>query len=178
MSRMTSNYELGRRHESCAHTGETLAPGDRFVAVLVEHPESDELERMDYAEHAWDGGARPEKPRRVFAAWHATVPERDAKPGIVFDAGSVMSLFEQLDEPDDPKRLALRYVLALMLMGKKKLILKGHIEREDGTTVTLVTERGAGEDPPIIEVIDPSLDEATLASVAEQLDRVLGIADA
>lgn len=174
---MTGNYELGRRHEACAATGVPLKPGDRYVAVLIENAESDELGRLDYALGAWEGGARPEPPNQVYAYWHATVPEPDAKPGLSIDASSVMSVFEQLDEPDDPKRLALRYVLALMLMRKKKLVLVGQETREDGTKVTLLKERGAGEDPPIIEVIDPRLDDETLASVAEQLEPILRLGD-
>ncbi|MEQ9616932.1 MAG: hypothetical protein RLN60_02735 [Phycisphaerales bacterium] len=180
MSRMTISYDLGRRHDACAATGEPLKPGDEFVACLADDPESDDLLRLDYSAKAWDEGARPDPPRAVFACWHAVVPEPGAKPGFAIDASSLTALFEQLgddEEANDPRRLALRFVIALMLMRKKHLVFEGQAERDGGTKVMLLRERGTPPEHAPVEVIDPQLDEDTLASVTEQLSRIIQVAD-
>jgi len=172
-----SAYELGRRHDACASTGEPLKKDDRFVAVLAEDPESEELVRFDFSRDAWDNGARPEPPKRVFAYWFGVVPEPGEKPGFAIDAGSLLSVFEQLDETDDPKRLALRYVIALMLMRKKRLVFEGQAINEGGVAVMLLRQRGMPPEHAPVEVIDPALDEESLAAVTEQLTQFLQVAD-
>ncbi len=174
---MTISYDLGRRHDACASTGEALKAGDDFVAVLADEPGTDDLIRLDFSASAWEAGARPEPPRAVFAYWHAIVPEPGAKPRFAIDASSLTAVFEQLEDSDDPRRLALRYVIALMLMRKKHLVFTGQEERDDGTRVMKLRVRGAPPEHEPVEVIDPQLDDATLASVTEQLSRIIQVAD-
>jgi len=174
---MTISYDLGRRHDACASTGEPLKAGDEFVAVLAEEPGTDDLFRLDFSAEAWERGDRPEPPKEVFAFWHAVVPEPGAKPGFTIDASSLTALFEQLDESDDPRRLALRYVIALMLMRKKHLVFEGQCEREDGTRVMNLRQRGTLPEHEPVQVVDPMLDEPTLVAVTEQLGQIIQVAD-
>ena len=168
MSRMASNssYEVGRLAQVCEATGESLAPGDGFVASLSEG-ENGALIRHDYSISAWESGVRP---KGHFAFWRGVVPTPSKSATTALNLESLMDLFEQLEETTDPKRQALRSIIALILIRKRQLQV---VSQRNG--VTLVRERGSAPEAPPIEVADPALDADTLAQVTEELRTVLGI---
>lgn len=171
-----NNYEIGRRTGVCATTGRPLAPGETYVAALVEKsPEEGEgLDRLDYTTQAWESSPRPE---RLFAFWRAVVStDQDNKPRFIDDE-SLLGLFEQLDGATDPKRLAFRFVLSLILIRKRLLVHAGArgktmLVQEKLTGIGSVARQASA---PMIEVIDPGLDEATIAEVTQQLEGVIRV---
>ena len=144
--------------------------------VLLETGGEEELERLDYSLEAWESGARPEKGQRVFASWRTQAHEPGKKEGALIGAEGLMDLFEQLDEAEEPRRVAFRYVLALLQMRKRQLEYAGSAEG-----VILVLPRGSEEGAEPIRVHDPQasgeLDEAALAELAEQVEQVLDSGD-
>src|SRR5689334_12216122 len=65
-----AGYEVARPLGKCAVTGETIAPGDKFMAALRETPTG--FERVDVCMNAW-----PQFDRRdVVAFWQATMPHQ------------------------------------------------------------------------------------------------------
>jgi len=144
--------------------------------VLLETGGEEELARLDYSLEAWESGARPEKGRRVFASWRTQVHEPGKKEGALIGAEGLMDLFEQLGEAEEPRRVAFRYVLALLLMRKRQLEYAGSAEG-----AILVLPRGSEEGAEPIRVHDPQasgeLDEAALAELAEQVEQVLDSGD-
>ncbi|MBX3357207.1 MAG: hypothetical protein KF745_02145 [Phycisphaeraceae bacterium] len=171
MTRMVrGNFQIGSNTGVCAATGSALGPGDRFVAVLLEHDETEELVRVDYSADAWDSGARPPRPDLVFATWRAVVAAPDAKRRVLVDDAALVDLFEQLADTTEPRRLAFRYVLALILIRKRLLVC----EATRGSTM-LVRPKGPRDEgtPAATEVIDPGLDDATILDVTEQLTAVM-----
>ena len=169
-----SANDIARPTGRCAATGGAIEPGQTFVATLAEADAG--LTRLDYSAAAWEGGARPEPPLLFVGSWRTIMPEPDARPRMFIDDDALIDLFEQLGEATEAKRLALRYVLALILVRKRLLRLEG----SDGTTmlvrpkgVDLPPDRG-GDGPPLVRVDDPGLDETTLNEVTEQLGVVLG----
>lgn len=173
----TQNFAIPRSSHRCASTGEPLVPGEQMVVVLLEGEGEDELERGDYSIGAWESGARPSPDRRVFATWRTRVHEPGRKPDAIIGAEGLMDLFEQLADAEEPRRLAFRYVLTLMLMRKRQLEYAGS---EDGHL--LVLPRGSQEAAQPIRVFDPQasgeLDERALAELAEQVEQVLDPGDA
>jgi len=169
-----SANDIARPTGRCAATGAAIEPGQAFVATLVET--DDGLTRLDYSPAAWEKGARPEPPLLFVGSWRTVMPEHDVKPRMFIDDDALNDLFEQLGEATETRRLALRYVLALILIRKRLLRLEG----SDGSTmlvrpkgVDLPPDRG-GDGPPLVRVDDPGLDEQTLNEVTEQLGVVLG----
>ncbi len=150
----------------CSQTGQALAPGDEFVASLSEG-EQGALIRHDYSAAAWASGTRP---AGLFAFWRGVVPEPSKSTTPLFNAESLLDLFEQLGEGEDPKRLALRHIISLILIRKRHLQV---VSSRAGATMVRV-RGGAPEEPPI-EVRDPTLDAETLADVTDQLRSALGI---
>lgn len=168
---MTSNsYELGRHADRCAFSGDALGPGDRYIACLVERDGEDGLDRVDVGLPAWEAGRRPD---RLFAFWTARIAQPDEKPRLFVDDDSLIGIFDQLASADDPKRLAFRYVLALVLV-RKRLIRQVGTRPAKGDTpaAMLVKRRGAPDEEPE-PVVDPSLDAQTIAEVTAQLGTIL-----
>ena len=146
------------------------------MVVLLETGGEEELDRLDFSLEAWEGGARPEKGKRVFASWRTQAHEPGKKEGALIAAAGLMDLFEQLGDAEEPRRVAFRYVLALMLIRKRQLEYAGSA---DGAI--LVLPRGSEEGAEPIRVHDPQasgeLDEAALTELAEQVEQVLDSGD-
>lgn len=173
----TQPFAIPRSTNRCASTGEALVPGELMVVVLLDGHSEDELERLDYSFKAWEGGARPDEDRRVFATWRTHVNEPGKKQDAIISADGLLDLFEQLGEAEEPKRVAFRYVLALMLMRKRQLEYVGTKEGK-----LLVLPKGSEEGTEPIAVHDPQasgeLDEEALAELVEQVEQVLDPGDA
>jgi hypothetical protein len=158
-----SSYPVTRSSPACAATGRAFAPGERFIATLVEREGSAELERVDYSMDAWDQGARPSAPLRLFGFWRAVAHDKkDTKPAILSDE-ELLDLFEQLTEAAealDTRRAAFRYLLALLLVRRRQL-------RQVGQKME---KQGAAEP---ITVPDPGLTDEVLAHAMEQLTQIM-----
>lgn len=169
-------YSISRSIGVCAATGQRFAQGDRYLAVLAERPGQDALERLDFSEAAWRGGARPPSPLAVFATWRAVYVPPEAKKKLALGDDELLDLFEQLATATSPKQVAFRYVLALLLVRRRVLALAG----QRGDTLTVHARRPASDlsPPHTYEVNDPKLDAETLQSVIEQFGEIVGEPDA
>ncbi|MEZ6318057.1 MAG: hypothetical protein R3B49_04770 [Phycisphaerales bacterium] len=172
-------YEIGRSPGVCAATGRPLAVGERFVAVLVEPPDG-ALERLDYAMEAWEGGARPGRP--VFAAWRAVMPEANAKAQVLIDDDELLDLFERpLAGGEGDDQVAFRYLLALVLIRRKKLVYEGGRPadlRHGRSGLMMVRPKGVAlppEGPALIEVVDPGLTEERASALLDQLGAIMNL---
>lgn len=174
-----ASYQIARPSGRCAATDRELEPGQRIVTALVDQPDEEVLGRLDFLEARWDHGARPNPPESLFGYWRGVVPEPNAKPQPLLDADSLMGLFEQLEDATEPSRLAFRYLIALILIRKRELTYEKS-RRDKGGSVMLVRPRGVakppemgGEGPPLLEVIDPGLDDEVLAQATAQLTEIM-----
>lgn len=168
-------FKFSRPTGKCAATGRELQPGERCMTVLVETvgggATGDDMGRLDYSIEAWEGGSRPAEGTRVFGSWRTTVPESGEKPRRFIDDAALFDLFEQLGEATDRRRQAFRYILGLILIRKRLLVYEG----TRGSSL-LVRAKGAekdSEDVLLWELVDPGLDDQTLAEASEQVEAVL-----
>ena len=184
MSRMTGNYEVSRPSGVCAATGRVIGIGEPFVAALVERVADGTLERVDYAPEAWAAGARPESQSRLIGTWRAIMRPAEGPRRALIDDAELLDLFEQLGQASAPRQLAFRYILALILIRKRLLRHTGTRRpgQAPGQTpgqagevmlVQLAKAVGGGPDDPPIEVIDPGLDDQTIADATEQLGEIM-----
>jgi len=162
-----SAYQIGRSPGTCAVSGRALEAGERYVAALVAHPESEGFERVEYSLEAWESGARP---AGLFGYWRATVPEKDAKPKLLVDDESLLELFDSLEEA--PEQAALRFVLTLLLLRKRLLKHVGQRHTSEAREM-LVRRRGEPAEAPAISVVDPGLEAHEVETIAAQLEPVL-----
>lgn len=168
MGLLDSRYSVHRCTGVCAASGRAFAPGEPHVAVLAESPEHG-LVRLDFAVDAWEGGARPGAPLRVFGFWRGVFqPHEQAKKQLMGD-DELLELFDTLSGASDAKQVRFRYVLALLLIRRRLLRVVGQRRGSDGVTLQ-VLRRGesAGETTPT-PVVDPGLDDVAIAEAVEQL---------
>lgn len=166
-------YEIERTTGRCAATDRELTPGRRRVTVLIERAGEPRLGRLDYAIEAWEAGARPPAGASVFGFWRNTVPEPGASAQPEIDAEGLMDLFEQLEDAAEPSRVALLYLVTLLLVRKKQLVVLGTSRDEGGGPMMLVRPRG--DQGPPIRVAEPAIGPAQLAEIAAQLGHLVGL---
>ncbi len=156
------DYQLKSIGKTCAGTGEPLEPGSTCHSVLVER--NGELLRLDYSEEGWKG-----PPEDSVGEWLAVVPDDTPKPKVI-DTEALMRYFEQLSEDPNPAHDQMHYVLALLLLQKRRLRLDGQRTDEDGNEFLQVI--GSKSEGPY-EVADQDLDEQQIANLQATLNAQL-----
>ncbi len=163
----TPGITIGKPNENCAASGDALTPGERIVSVLL-HEVQGGSQRRDAAEAQWDGGWRPSAESEVIAIWRGHMPEpKAAENARPVDDEDLVALFEQIAEPADDRAVELRYVLAWMLIRRRRLRFEG--QRDATLQVRRVSATGALLDTSPIEVADPGLDEDQLEEAMERV---------
>ena len=148
----------------CAGTGRELRPGERFYGVLVE--EAGRFVRRDFAADAW---TLP--PSGAVAYWAGRVPaaERPRKPA--FNDDLLRDCFAHLAAATEPDRLNFRYVVALLLMRRKRLKFEDASRDAAGRDVLVLREPKTGA---VHHVVDPRLTDEQMAAVQDEVFQVLG----
>jgi hypothetical protein len=169
MALSSTPYPFARSTGRCTASGTPFTEGDPFVAVLVERQGQPGLERQDFAAQAWEQGARPQPPLRVFGFWRGTFTPHETKKQPLLGDAELLDLFEELAAATEPKQVTFRYILALLLVRRRVLRV---VSTRPG--VMMVVPRGSGDtarEP--IAVADPGLDDQAIADAIEQLGQVV-----
>jgi hypothetical protein len=156
------DYQLKSIGKTCAGTGELLEAGSTCHSVLVER--NGELIRLDYSEEGWNG-----PPEDSVGEWVALVPDDTPKPKVI-DKEALMRYFEQLSEDPNPAHDQMHYVLALLLLQKRRLKFDGQRTDEDGNEFLQVI--GSKSEGPF-EVADQNLDDTEIANLQATLNAQL-----
>src|SRR5690348_13006620 len=124
---MMTEYQIQPNTRRCSVTGRELLPGDRFYTVLLE--EGDHFVRKDFASDAWQG-----PPEGTFSFWTGKVPAAQDSQKPRFDDDLLEDCFQRLDGQTDPSKVNFRYVVALLLLRRKRLqfeqtVKDGPVER-------------------------------------------------
>ncbi len=160
-------FSLTRSRGVCAATGNPIAPGDRFVAALVERTGANGLERVDYSLAAWEAGARPGADERLFGYWRSNFNPVETRKNPLLSDEELLDLFTELAEATEPKRIAFRYLLALHLVRRRVL-------RCLHTAASGMTVCPKGADASVaIEVKDPGMSDTMIAEAIEQLGEII-----
>jgi hypothetical protein len=158
-----TDYQIQPNTRRCTVSGRDLRPGEKFFTALVE--DGGKFLRQDYSSEAWHG-----PPPGAFSFWSGRVPaqQEHRKPRI--DDELLMDCFGRLEGQDDPGRVNFRYVLALLLMRRKRL--KFEEARKDGERELLCLR--CARTGAKYQVVNPRLTEAEMAAVQEEVLKVLG----
>ncbi len=153
------DYHLKPIGKTCHTTGDELAPGSLCHSVLVER--EGKLIRQDYSDKVWNG-----PPDGSIGHWSCSVPEQDQTKPKPLDTDGLMSYFEQLDENSNPAQEKFRYVLALLLLQKRRLKLDGSRHEMDVEYLMLTGSHGEGP----FEVRDQQLDNSEINQLQNDLN--------
>ncbi|MCE9620158.1 MAG: hypothetical protein K8R92_09645 [Planctomycetes bacterium] len=167
MNREATPLSIGKATYLCAASGEVLAAGTTCMSAIREGAEQ-RLERLDFSMAAWLAGARPEG---MVCFWKTVMPEPDRKRGIVIDDEAVEEIFERLAGDDRPNRVAIRWLLAMILLRKRRL-KHLRVEHRDKLEVWLFARRGQAEGAAPVEVQRPTLDDSAVQALADELGEI------
>ena len=167
MSRFGNTQGVSQPTGICAATGESLPKNQPAMATLCEREEDEGFDRLDYCLAAWEGGERPD---RLFSHWRYVVSDSEKKEKISIDDAVLADLFDRLADDERPQRIAFRYILALVLLRKRKLKLVGRENAEFGE-IWLLQFKGVEGEP--IRVKNPRIAEEEIQDLSEQLGEIL-----
>jgi hypothetical protein len=160
---MTASFPIQTHTRICASTGRSLEPGEKYFSALFD--EAGQFVRKDYAADAWPGS-----PENAIAFWAGRVPELNQKRRLTFDDELLMECFARLADDIDPDRIRFRYVLALLLLRRKRL--KFEDVRRDGEQEFMQLK--CPKTASAFEVRDPRMSEADMETVQDEVFKLLG----
>lgn len=158
-----TNYQIHGPARTCTATGRELKPGERVFSVLRD--DAGQFVRQDYASEAWPG-----PPENAVAWWAGRVLEAGKRAKPVINDDLLVDCFEHLTETSDPGRLRFRYVVALLLMRRKRFKFEDASKKDD-RELMVVRDVKAGRKH---EIVDPLMTEPEMDSVRDEVFRVLG----
>lgn len=144
--------------KTCAQSGKMFRPGEICWSVLLE--QDGRLVRQDVSADVWQG-----PPTGAIGHWKCTIPETPETARLKLDPDSLFEYFVQLDESPNAVQRQYRYVLALLLLRKRRLILEDVCHDEDRPVMRLV---GTGGEGPF-DVGEEELSEDQIQRLQHQL---------
>jgi hypothetical protein len=124
-----TEWTFRRREAACGACGKAFAEGERHASSLAVVGEA--LARADVCTSCWLGAP----PRDDLFHWFTR--QRATKRGPQLDLGLLEALFVRLEGRVEPRVREMRYLLALLLLRKRRLKID-RILREDGAEAMLV----------------------------------------
>lgn len=158
-----TDYQIQPHTRRCAATGRDLQPGERYYTALVE--EGDLFVRQDFSSQAWQG-----PPAGAFSFWSGRVPQPNETAKPRFDDDVLEECFQRLQEQGERSRVNFRYVVALLLIRRKRLRFEQTIDA-DGVEQLELSNIKTGEK---YLVLNPQLTDEQMAEVQSEVFRVLG----
>ena len=152
------DFNIRPAAKACAKSGRAFRPGESCWSVLFE--KDGQLVRQDISAEAWGG-----PPEGAIGHWRCIIPESAESNRPKLDADSLFDYFMQLGDSPNQVQQQYRYVLALLLMRKRRLILEEVVEVDDQPTMRLVGS--AGEGP--FDVREEELSEDQITRLQQQL---------
>jgi hypothetical protein len=158
-----TEYQIQPNTKRCAASGRELQPGEKFYSVLLD--EAGKFVRQDYASEVWHG-----PPANAFSFWTGRVSTSERGRKLRIDDDLLLDCFQRLDGQTEPGQVNFRYVVALLLMRRKRLKFE-EARVEDGREILHLRCARTGAAYP---VVNPRLSEEEMAAVQEEVFKVLG----
>ena len=157
-----ADWVINKPLGECCGTGRKIEPGEEYFGALVEGEQG--LERRDFSAEYWES----DKPE-VFCFWRSRLASPDEKKELFVSDEMLMAFFERLANETDAEKLNFRFVLALVLMRKRRL--KYDATRMDGA-MEIWSLRVVGE-KETVDVVNPHLDEEQIEQLTSQIGQIL-----
>jgi hypothetical protein len=158
-------WEIEKPLGHCWGSGKKIEFGEEYFAALVETDQ--EFQRRDFCAEYW----QDEKPE-VFCYWKTKLPHPDQKKKIFVDDEMLMTFFNRLEQETEQEKMNFRFVLALILMRKRRLKYDSS-KTENNKEIWRL--RIVGSDRQFVEVRNPNLDEEQIQQLSSQLSQILQV---
>ena len=167
---MERDYKFDASSRRCRTCGRVFEVGEGYFSAVVETNQEDLFQRQDFCAPCWkppEGG--------YFSYWKTRVPEAEPEthrgPRLI-DTGRLMELFEHLADSEEIQARRFRYVLALVLMRKRRLKVVESRRLKDGGENLTLRETGTQRTHAVSA---PSVTEDEIRSVADRLREILDL---
>jgi len=162
VERTMDEWEIDKPLGQCYGTGRKIEPGEEYFGALVETDQG--LLRRDFCADYWDS----EKPS-VFCYWKTKLIPAGQKKPIFVDDEMLMAFFQRLEKESEQEKINFRFVLALILMRKRRLKYDSS-RTEDNREIWRLRITGESD---FVEVIDPNLDQQQIEQLTSQIGEIL-----
>lgn len=162
MAMFKTTWQVENPHGVCAVTGHKLEEGEEFYTVLFEEGET--FRRADYSLAGWQGA-----PEGAFCFFKTRVPVSRKRKRLLVDDDLLVNFFLRLADEPELARVQFRFVLALILMRKRKLRYEGSGSADGAETWAMTLMR----DHTRHSVVNPRLSDNEIQSVSAQLSAIL-----
>ncbi len=163
------DWKCIKRAKGCLSCGRAFSDGEKFYSILFR--EKDEFPREDYCIACWerlDSGKR-ESSLSCWQGYYKAEPPKSKEEAI---AKSVVErLLRKYLDSDDPSHVNVRYILALVMERRKKLIPRDRVvDPETGKKIIIYELAGDGE---TFLIEDPGLELKHTKEVQRQVRELL-----
>jgi hypothetical protein len=158
-----TDYQIQPVTRRCAATGRELRTGEKFYTALLD--EGGKFIRQDFSAEAWQG-----PPEGAFSFWMGRVPAADESQRPRIDEDLLFDCFQRLEGQKEPEKINFRYVVALLLMRRKRFKFEEArtADGQERLCLRCVKTRNT------YEVVNPGLSEEQMVDVQQEVFKVLG----
>jgi len=157
-----ADWEINRPLGQCSGSGRKIEYGEEYYGALVEGEQG--LQRRDFCGEYWER----EKPP-VYCFWKTKLAAPNEKKQLFLSDDMLVAFFERLAHETEPEKVSFRFVLALVLMRKRRLKYDS-TKMEDGREIWRLRVTG---DKDLVEVVNPHLSEDQIELLTSQVGQIL-----
>ena len=157
-----ADWDINRPLGQCCGSGRKIEFGENYYAALVETEQG--LQRRDFSAEYWEGS----KPG-VYCFWKTRLAAPNEKKQLFVSDDMLMAFFARLAEETDAEKVSFRFVLALVLMRKRRLKYDS-TKLDHGREVWRLRVTG---DKDLVEVVNPHLDQDRIETLTAQVGQIL-----
>lgn len=157
-----AEWKINKPIGECSGTGQEIAFGEEYIGTLVETEEG--LERRDFSLSYWE-----QEKTQVYCFWRSRLPHPEEKKKVFIDDAMLMAFFDRLAGEEDQQRVNFRFVLAMILMRKRRLKYDA-TENREGVEVWRLKVTGEKRS---VEVKNPHLGQEEIEQLSLQIGDVL-----
>ena len=159
-----NEWEIRKPLGQCSGTDKKIQEGEEYYGTLVETAEG--FERRDFCAEFWQAN-RPS----VYCYWKTKLGGSGRKRPVFIDDNMLMAFFDRLGSDSEPERVNFRFVLALVLMRKRRLKYESSAKQQDREVWRLRVTGGQ----QLVEVLNPQLTEAQIEQLSGQIGQILQV---
>ena len=157
-----ADWEINKPLGQCSGSGRKIEPGEEYYGALVEVEQG--LQRRDFCCEFWER----EKPK-AYCFWKTKLAPPNEKKELFISDDMLVAFFERLANETEPEKVSFRFVLALVLMRKRRLKYDS-TKMEDGREIWRLRMTG---DKDLVDVVNPHLDEDQIEQLTSQIGQIL-----
>ena len=164
-----SDWKFARKGSACAACETLFEEGATFVSAIYENPPDAEaaFDRIDTCPDCFE-----KEEREPFSRWVTTHPKKEADQPIL-DMRMARDFLLRLAREDNPERHTLMFILALLLMRKRKVKLIEQRVEGDRPVMEFLLPLAEGEETIVIPSVHPTEEETD--EIELELGRLFGL---